>query len=248
MRAHGKPKGTPKRPAEKPGLPAPGKVRKPRPNSKEAILRIFARLVADKGYGEASISNIADELGLSKGTVAFHFGSKEALFRLLVESYMDRRIAEAQFVCSRLSTVTEQLCGMIYALLALYRDDRDSTNSFLREFVRFRDRTGNERLRERRNQYFEIVHQIVRQGMDAGEFRKDDSRMVTFQIFGMCNYAWTWLRADGPRTIEEIATIYCSLVIAGLRNPSVNPPVQEPTKETMATVIEVVNAAPNRVL
>jgi AcrR family transcriptional regulator len=227
--------------------PLRGRERKARRSARPDILRVFARLVAEQGYSETSIANVADELTLSKGTIAFHFGSKEALLRSLIDSYMRRRLDEAYFICSRLSVPTEQLCGMIYALLAINRDDRDSTHTFLREFIRFKDRSANAGLRELRGSYFALVHEIVRRGMLFGDFRKDDSRMVTLQIFGMCNYAWTWLRVDGERSIEDIAETFCNTIISGLRaTPAAADELN--IHDVMVKVIDVVLAAPDRSL
>lgn len=222
--------------------------RKPRPNAKADILRVFASLVAEKGYSEASIANVAEPLGLSKGTVAFHFGSKEAMLRSLTDSYMRRRLEEAFHVLSRLSTPTEQLCGMVYALLSVNRDDRDSARTFRREFIRFKNSTSDTGLRELRGSYFAIVHGIVRRGMESGDFRDQDSRIVTMQIFGMCNYAWTWLNLDGERSIEDIATTFCATLIGGLRNPGDAQAQPLELEQTMARAVEAVLSAPNRTL
>ncbi len=222
--------------------------RKPRPSARADILRVFASLVAEKGYNEASIANVADPLGLSKGTVAFHFGSKEAMLRSLIDSYMHRRLEEAFHILSRLSTPPDQLCGMVYALLAVNRDDRDSAHTFRREFIRFKNAGGDTGLRELRGSYFAIVHGILRRGIETGDFRSQDSRIVTMQIFGMCNYAWTWLNLDGERSIEEIAAIFCDTIIGGLRTADAGHLESLELEETMTRAVAAVLSAPNRTL
>src|SRR5208282_6387102 len=44
-----------------------------RNNAREDILRVFAEMVARNGYAETSIGDVAAALGLSKGTVVYHF-------------------------------------------------------------------------------------------------------------------------------------------------------------------------------
>ena len=222
--------------------------RKPRASARPDILRVFARLVAERGYSDTSIANVADALGLSKGTIGFHFGSKEALLRSLTNSYMRRRLEEAFHVCARLSSPTEQLCGMIYALLAVIETTVNLAHTFRREFIRFKGHLADSGLRELRGSYFGLVHQIVRRGMVFGEFRKDDLQIVAMQVFGMCNYAWTWLRVDGERTIEEIAETFCSTLIAGLRAPGAEPLNGSGVQTIMRSAIEAVLSAPNRKL
>ena len=45
------------------------RVESTRTSSKPEILRVFARHVADLGYDEVSLRMVAEELGISKGTI-----------------------------------------------------------------------------------------------------------------------------------------------------------------------------------
>ena len=74
------------------------RARSPRASSRDAILRVFAEHVADRGYADTSLGDIAAELNLSKGTIVHHFGTKEALLREVHVAYFGRRFAEADFV------------------------------------------------------------------------------------------------------------------------------------------------------
>ena len=49
----------------------------------DAALKLFAR----HGYGATSVSDIADEAGVSKGNVYHHFPDKETIFRALLDQY-----------------------------------------------------------------------------------------------------------------------------------------------------------------
>ena len=51
----------------------------PRASSRDAILRVFAELVARKGYSDTSLSEVAGTLGLSKGTIVHHFGDRKSV-------------------------------------------------------------------------------------------------------------------------------------------------------------------------
>jgi len=53
----------------------------------ENILSVSAKLFIEKGYDQTSMQNIVDALGMSKGAIFHHFGSKEEIFKAV----MDRR-------------------------------------------------------------------------------------------------------------------------------------------------------------
>jgi TetR/AcrR family transcriptional regulator, cholesterol catabolism regulator len=192
--------------------------RKRRKSSREDILRVFAERVARDGYSETSISDVAGDLGLSKGTIVHHFNSKLELLEHTHVAFMERRLSEAHHVLSILSTPTSQLAAMIYALLKSHRDDRAATVSFLREFLRFSEFTAT--VRTQRDTYASLVQSIVRRGIERGEFRREDPTLVTLQLFGMCNYAWTWYRPEGRFSLEDIAKSFIRTFLIGICKPS----------------------------
>jgi AcrR family transcriptional regulator len=53
--------------------------------TREALLEAARRVFAERGYGPASVEEIARTAGVSVGSVYVHFASKEALFTALVE-------------------------------------------------------------------------------------------------------------------------------------------------------------------
>lgn len=189
---------------------------KPRSSSRGLILRVFAQHVAEKGYSDTSIADVAADLGLSKGTIVHHFGSKERLLSEVHEAYFDRRFAEMGFIRQELPDPTSRLAAVIYALLAGHRDDRAASLAFLREFSRYAEGGLSEDLRQRRREYTAVVTGIVEDGVRGGQFAASDPALVALQIFGMCNYAWTWYRPDGQRTVEQIATFFATTILTGL--------------------------------
>jgi AcrR family transcriptional regulator len=52
----------------------------------QSILDAAVRLILRQGYDKTSMSDIADEAGLSRGIVYLHFESKEKLFAALIEA------------------------------------------------------------------------------------------------------------------------------------------------------------------
>src|SRR5438874_13299279 len=57
--------------------------------SRSQILDAALKLFSHRGYGATSVSDIAEEAGLSKGNVYHHFPDKESIFRALLDRYFD---------------------------------------------------------------------------------------------------------------------------------------------------------------
>ena len=55
--------------------------------SRKHILDAALKLFSHHGYGATSVSDIAEEAGLSKGNLYHHFPDKETIFRELLDQY-----------------------------------------------------------------------------------------------------------------------------------------------------------------
>jgi AcrR family transcriptional regulator len=190
--------------------------RGPRASSRDEILRVFAEHVADRGYADTSLSDVATELGLSKGTIVHHFGSKEALLGEVHVAYFTRRFAETDFIDAELDDPVSRLVAHIYLLLAAHRDDRAASLACLRELVRYFEGDLTEYVRQQRVRYTRTVVAVLQDGVERGVFHTPDPAMTALHIFGMCNYAWTWYRPDGPQTVEQITKLFATDILHGL--------------------------------
>jgi len=82
--------------------------------TREALLEAARRVFAERGYGPASVEEIARTAGVSVGSVYVHFASKEALFTALVEA---------------------QTSADVSAMTAVVHDDPDETFAALDRLV-----------------------------------------------------------------------------------------------------------------
>ena len=62
--------------------------------TRHRILGAATQLFARRGYGEASVSDIAAEAGVSMGALYHHFTSKEELFRTVVDEHLRADLRE----------------------------------------------------------------------------------------------------------------------------------------------------------
>jgi AcrR family transcriptional regulator len=60
------------------------------------IVEVAARLFAEKGYEQTTIQDIVDGLGMSKGAIFHHFGSKEDIVEAVIGRHRDKLIAAAE--------------------------------------------------------------------------------------------------------------------------------------------------------
>ncbi|MFI6324763.1 TetR family transcriptional regulator [Nonomuraea sp. NPDC050556] len=58
--------------------------------SRELILNAAAELFAERGYRQTTFADVAERSGISRGSIPWHFGSKEGLLLAVLERSVDR--------------------------------------------------------------------------------------------------------------------------------------------------------------
>jgi len=60
------------------------------PRTREAVLNAAEQLFADRGYESTSLTDVGTKAGVSRGTPGYFFGSKEQLYRAVLERCLER--------------------------------------------------------------------------------------------------------------------------------------------------------------
>ncbi|MGZ4507359.1 MAG: TetR family transcriptional regulator [Blastococcus sp.] len=216
----------------------------PRRDSRRAeILDAFTRAVAERGYDGTNFGDLAAELGISKGTIVHHFGTKDAMLRELHEGYMRRRLAEVRVVWERLTAPDERLAAFVHLGVRYQVVDRVATVAFQREVLRFAAEPGMETSQALRDEYRQLVEQVLAEGTAGGVFRPGDDRLRTLQLFGSVHWMWTWFSPGGPRPVAEVAASFVDTFLAGvLVDPARAPRLADPDGAVARVVAEAVTA------
>ncbi|SFQ42318.1 DNA-binding transcriptional regulator, AcrR family [Amycolatopsis arida] len=190
--------------------------RRPTAGKSPAILETFTRYVAERGYDGTNFGDIADELGISKGTIVHHYGTKDQLLAALHESYMHRRLNEARLIVRRLPSPAARLAGLLFAFMLYQVHDRAATVAFQREIARLARHQALAEGVKLRAEYFELVQSVLRDGIARGEFRECDPRLRSLLFFGSAHWAWTWFDPNGSDTAERVGANLVDMVLGGL--------------------------------
>ncbi|GAA1480181.1 fatty acid metabolism transcriptional regulator FadR [Gordonia sinesedis] len=215
----------------------------PRASSREEIRRAFTQRVAENGYEGTNFGSIADELGISKGTIVHHFGTKERLFADVHERYMAQRLAEARALVKLLATPEQRLAGLIWTFAMYQTYGRTETVAFQREIVRFSGSPSMRHSRALRDEYRDLVKSILRQGIDDGAFHPGNVSIWALQIFGGTQWMWTWFDPDGTVSNDDVARSYVELIARGLlTDPNRVAPLVDPNGPVRRAVYQVLDA------
>jgi len=184
---------------------------------REELTRQAARLFAQKGYHGTSIGEIAEALGVQKGSLYAHIKSKQDL---LYETMLEG----ARAFHAGLDAIPEDLPATDKIRLALrshlrvVADQLDVATVFVQEWRYLEGERRDEILAERRR-YEERIRALFREGRDLGELRSDlDDWAATMLFLSAANWAYTWLRRGGDT--DALADRFFALLLDGIRGYS----------------------------
>jgi TetR/AcrR family transcriptional regulator, fatty acid metabolism regulator protein len=147
------------------------------PERRLALLKAAFREVAEKGFSEVTLDDIARRAGVSKGVTLYYFDSKDELFRELFGWLIDSIHARMRDAVAAESDPVQK----IRALVALIFPSPSKNRAFFRAFVDFSGLAARrEPFREVNERFYagcrEIDGGIVEEGMRRGMFIVRDPR------------------------------------------------------------------------
>ncbi len=162
-------------------------VRSAEPTRTAIVDRAMA-MASRTGLDGLSIGRLADDIGMSKGGLFAHFGSKEELEVQVLEAAAEKFVATVVRPALALPRGLPRLRGVFERWLDWHRrSDAEGGCIFFAAAAEFDDRPGpvRERLVALQQQWFETLAKAVRLAVEEGHFRKDvDPEQVAFELLG----------------------------------------------------------------
>lgn len=174
-------------------------------------MRVFRR----KGYHYASIRDIAKEAGIQSGSVYYYVTSKEDLLEHALRFDLDEMTTLIQQIASSDLTPDKKLREAITVHLEFVTANMDGLGVFMQDWHSLSPDRESQVI-AKRDYYESLFRGIIQEGIKSGDFNVVDVGLITFAIFGMCNYIFVWFRPDGKRSAREIAQVYTHLLLDGL--------------------------------
>jgi TetR/AcrR family transcriptional regulator, cholesterol catabolism regulator len=173
-----------------------------------------------KGYEATSLQDIADSVGLLKGSIYYYIKTKEDLLYELVSRAQDMFEAtlEEDEETAR-SPAPVRLRAFIGRWMALTSREREWGLVAEREFMRL-SRRRLKRVIERRDELSGYVKDLIRQGIGEGAFDPStDESVGATAIFELMKTSHLWHRPSGPLSMVELGDWYATFAIRGLGGP-----------------------------
>src|ERR671919_2029009 len=157
------------------------------------LSRQAARLFAQKGYHGTSIGDLAEALGVRKGSLYAHIAGKQDLLYETMREGADAFHAALDEIPERLPA-TEKIRLALRAHLRVVAEQLEVATVFVREW-RYLEGDRREEILAERRRYEERWRALVREGIEHGELRTDlDAGATALLASSAATWAYTCLK------------------------------------------------------
>jgi AcrR family transcriptional regulator len=178
------------------------------------LAREAARLFAERGYHGTSIGDLAEAMGVQKGSLYHHIASKQDLLYATMREGADAFHGMLDAIPDG-AAATEKIRLAIRGHLRVVSEQLDVATVFVREWRYLEGERRDEILAERRR-YEERFRALFREGRELGELRTDlDEASAVLLALSAANWAYTWLQPG--RDTDELADRFHALLVDGIR-------------------------------
>ncbi len=170
---------------------------------RERILDAAFSAFAKRGYRDTAVDDIAAAAETSKGGIYFHFPSKEAIFRELMQTTADKLVARVERAVAHetepvaraeaaLSTVLTTFAGHRTMARVLFLDMAGAGRAFQAETNRLHER------------FAALIQGYLDEAVAAGAIPPLDTGITSVVWFGALNEVVArWLLADKPGSLDD---------------------------------------------
>lgn len=156
--------------------------------TKKLIFESAIKIFSESGYRGATMDDIAANAGLAKGTLYYHFASKEDIFNFIVEEGI-------QILLSQVIEIQKEDIDPITKLIKISRTQLSFLDGYTDFFkVVMSQLWGHEKrqdeLRGKIRNYIKEIEKDIKEAMDNKKICQGDSELMAYEFFGtLCSAA-----------------------------------------------------------
>jgi AcrR family transcriptional regulator len=183
----------------------------------DAGSEVFRRL----GYAQATLEDVAREVGINRATLYYYVADKEELLIAILDEPIYRMTSDLRDIAALDQSPTERLRLAMRQHMRALEENYPGLFVFLAENLHLLTIGSDRDIQANAHEYGEVMIGLIEEGIASGDFRTDlDPRLMMFGIIGMLNWTHRWYTPDGKRTLAEIGDEFAELVLQGLTRPA----------------------------
>ena len=184
--------------------------------TKRKIFETSMKLFAEKGYEATSIEEITATVGVAKGTLYYHFASKEEIFNFLIEEGIKLLQNSVDIKIAKHDNYIDKIKAIVLIQIKIVAKYEDIITIILSQFWGKEDR--NKKCQNLVYEYIGKIEKIVQEGIEKGEIKNGDPRAIASEIYGLICSTLVYKKREGEQMdVMKLYHEYENTVVNGLR-------------------------------
>ena len=150
--------------------------------TKRKIFETSMKLFAEKGYDATSIEEITATVGVAKGTLYYHFSSKEEIFNFLIEEGVKLLKNSIAIKTDKLDNSIDKIRAIILIQIKILVKYENFMTIILSQIWGTDPRS--QMCKSYVFDYIQMIEEIVKEGIAKGEIVEGDPNVIASGIFG----------------------------------------------------------------
>ncbi|WP_252503121.1 TetR/AcrR family transcriptional regulator [Sporosarcina sp. Marseille-Q4943] len=191
-------------------------------HKKEAIMKAAISVFTEKGYGGASLEDVAQKLFMTKGAVYYYFKDKQdLLYQSQVYLLQKSNHLISEILDSKSATI-EKMKKAIVQHTEYVINERSGFESMLNPESFLTIDQQNEILRLK-NEYESKFDKLIEKGIKEGVFIQGNIKIVRNLLLGAMNWVMQWYSEGGKKSKAELSDMIAFYLLRMLlQNPDEN--------------------------
>jgi AcrR family transcriptional regulator len=186
-----------------------------RKDRQEKILLAAANLFLQKGYERTTIEDITNAVGINKAMLYYYFPDKQSVLFEIISSSIGAMIKQSKVIERLKASPKKKLESLIQQHLIRFTDKKAVPAVSHAELRNLSPRLLRRCIADR-DKYEGIFRNVIREGIESGEFRNVDVNLSAASILGLLNSVTLWYKSDGRYSMEEIAARIVDILYSGI--------------------------------
>ena len=179
------------------------------------VLQKAIKIIYERGYRNATINQLAAEMGFSKAAFYHYVRSKQDLLYIIFDSVMDLLQETVRGIMQSEASPEVKLRQIVTNYIAMIVEYREMLEIYFTEKTELsQEQQIAITLRER--EFMHVIRDVYQEGVAAGLFSEVHPNVVTNVILGMCGWIYRWYDPEGVVAANQLPEKVLQILMQGI--------------------------------
>lgn len=184
--------------------------------TRNRVFEVAAEVFHRKGYDNASMSDIASAVGLTKAGLYHHVESKEQLLYTVLDYGLDLTEAYVLKPLDEIADPLDRLKKMIELHLYVVLEARNLEITGLLHECKTLSDSDSTKINQRKKKYVQMTTSLIADVLKKYNIKDVNPKLAAFALLGMLNWTYQWYKAAGSIQCDEIVANFQLIFLQGI--------------------------------